>query len=162
MKIILLLYSVFCFQYSFAQKKSAKETILKFAKYKDEKKKLDSLMGFELPSFYDNQRAKIKFYQMILEHSLKTNDLLMQGYCNQSIAKAYRFLGNSAISLNYYQKSINIAEKIGNKTLLAYVKIGMGNVYKDRENWNEALKLYSSALTYAKNQITKDLAGGVI
>ena len=156
MKIILLLCSVFCFQYSFAQKKSAKETILKFSKYKDEKKKLDSLMRFELPSFYDNnQRALIKFNQMILKHSLKTNDLLMQGYFNQEIGTAYRFLGNSALSLSYHQKAINIAEKIGNATLLAFVKIGMGNVYKDRENWNEALKLYSSALTYAKKSNNK-------
>ena len=163
MKIILLLCSVFCFQYSSAQKKSAKETILKFAKYKDEKKKLDSLINFEYPSFYDNnQRARIKFDQMILKHSLKTNDLLMQGYFNQQIGTAFRFLGNSALSLSYHQKAINIAEKIGNTTLLAFVKIGMGNVYKDRENWNEALKLYSAALAYEKNQITKDLAGGVI
>jgi tetratricopeptide (TPR) repeat protein len=149
-KIILLLCLVFCFQYSFSQKKSAKETILKFAKYKNEKKKLDSLMRFELPSFYNNPRAIIKFDQMILKHSLKTNDLLMQGYFNQEIGTAYRFLGNSALSLSYHQKAIDIAEKIGNTTLLAFVKIGMGNVYKDRENWNEALKLYSSALTYAK------------
>ena len=155
MKIILLLCSVFCFQYSFAQKKSAKETILKFAKYKDEKKKLDSLMGFELPSFYDNPRAIIKFGQMILENSLKTNDLLLQGYSNNMIGSGYRFLGNSAISLSYYQKAIDISEKNGNPTLLAFVKIGMGNVYKDRENWNEALKLYSSALTYAKKSNNK-------
>ena len=149
---------VFCLQYSFAQKKSAKETILKFAKYKDEKKKLDSLMGFELPSFYDNPRALIKFHQMILKHSLKTNDLLMQGYFYQEIGTAYRFLGNSALSLSYHQKAINIAEKIGNATLLAFIKIGMGNVYKDRENWNEALKLYSSALTYAKKSNNKQFS----
>jgi tetratricopeptide (TPR) repeat protein len=159
MKIILLLCSVFCFQYSFAQKKSAKETILKFAKYKDEKKKLDSLINFEYPSFYDNnQRARIKFDQMILKHSLKTNDLFMQGYFNQEIGTAYRFLGNSALSLSYHQKAIDIAEKIGNTTLLAFVKIGMGNVYKDRENWNEALKLYSSALTYAKKSNNKQFS----
>ena len=155
-KIILLLCLVFCFQYSFAQMKSAKETILKFAKYKDEKKKLDSLINFKYPSFYDNnQRALIKFNQMILKHSLKTNDLFMQGYFNQEIGTAYRFLGNSALSLSYHQKAINIAEKIGNATLLAFVKINMGNVYKDRENWNEALKLYSSALTYAKKSNNK-------
>ena len=131
--------------------KSAKETILKFAKYKDEKKKLDSLINFEYPSFYDNnQRARIKFKQMILKHSLKTNDLFMQGYFYSEIGVYYRFLGNSAISLSYHQKAIDIAEKNGYATLLALVKINMGNVYKDRENWNEALKLYSSALTYAK------------
>jgi tetratricopeptide (TPR) repeat protein len=156
MKIILLLCSVFCFQYSFAQKKSAKETILKFAKYKNEKKKLDSLIEFKYPSFYDNnQRARIKFDQMILKHSLKTNDLFMQGYFNSEIGTCYRFLGNSAISLKYFRKSINIAEKNGNPTLLALVKIRMGNVYKDRENWNEALKLYSSALLYAKKSTNK-------
>ena len=159
MKIILLLCSVFCFQYSFAQKKSAKETILKFAKYKDEKKKLDSLINFKYPSFYvNNQRAQFKFDQMILKHSLKTNDLFMQGYFNSEIGVYYRFLGNSALSLSYHQKAINIAEKNGNLTLLAFVKIGMGNVYKDRENWNEALKLYSSALTYAKKSNNKQFS----
>ena len=157
-KIILLLCLVFCLQYSFAQKKSAKETILKFAKYKDEKKKLDSLMGFELPSFYDNPRALIKFNQMILKHSLKTNDLFMQGYFYSEIGVYYRFLGNSAISLSYHQKAIDIAEKNGYATLLALVKINMGNVYKDRENWNEALKLYSSALTYAKKSNNKQFS----
>ena len=154
-KIILLLCLFFCFQYSFAQKKSAKETILKFSKYKDEKKKLDSLIDFEYPSFYDNPRALIKFQQIILEHSLKTNDLFMQGYFNSEIGSCYRFLGNSAISLKYFRKAINMAEKNGNPTLLALVKIRMGNVYKDRENWNEALKLYSSALSYAKKSTNK-------
>jgi tetratricopeptide (TPR) repeat protein len=158
MKIILLLCSVFCFQYSFAQKKSAKETILEFAKYKDEKKKLDSLIDFKHPSFYNNPRALIKFHQMILKHSLKTNDLFIQGYFNSEIGSCYRFLGNSAISLKYFRKAINIAEKNGNPTLLALVKIRMGNVYKDRENWNEALKLYSSALTYAKKSNNKQFS----
>jgi tetratricopeptide (TPR) repeat protein len=119
------------------------------------KKKLDSLIDFEYPSFYDNPRALIKFHQIILEHSLKTNDLFMQGYFNSEIGSCYRFLGNSAISLKYFRKAINMAEKNGNTTLLALVKIRMGNVYKDRENWNEALKLYSSALSYSKKSTNK-------
>ena len=140
MKIILLLCSVFCFQYSFAQMKSAKETILKFAKYKDEKKKLDSLLAYNFPpNVSNNPRAIIKFGQMILENSLKTNDLLLQGYSNNMIGTGYRGIGKSAISLSYLQTASDIAEKIGNTIFIANVKNNIGNVYKDRENWNAAL-----------------------
>ena len=155
-KIILLLCLVFCFQYSFAQKKSAKETILKFAKYKDEKKKLDSLLAYNFPpNVSNNPRAIIKFGQMILENSLKTNDLLLQGYSNNMIGSGYRGIGKSAISLSYLQTASDIAEKIGNTNFIANVKNNIGNVYKDRENWNAALKFYSSALSYAKKSNKK-------
>ena len=155
-KIILLLCLVFCFQYSFAQMKSAKEKILKFAKYKDEKKKIDSLLAYNFPpNVSNNPRAIIKFGQMILENSLKTNDLLLQGYSNNMIGSGYRGIGKSAISLSYLQTASDIAEKIGNTIFIANVKNNIGNVYKDRENWNAALKFYSSALSYAKKSNKK-------
>jgi hypothetical protein len=85
-KIIPLLCLFFCVQYSFAQKEATKATLLKFATYKDDVKKIDSLIGYTYPSILINDpNEMIKIGQMILEQSLKGNDFLFQSYSNAII-----------------------------------------------------------------------------
>jgi len=154
--IILLLWFVLCVQNSFAQKETAKATLLKFAAYKDDDKKVDSLIGYIYPkSLINGSEEMIKLGQMILEQSLKGNDFIFQSYSYAIIGNSYRTSGNSSMSLPYNQKSVDLAIKSGNATLIAYSKNQMGHVYKDRENWKEALKLYSSAVYYANKGTNK-------
>ena len=155
-KIIPLLCLFFCVQYSFAQKEATKATLLKFATYKDDVKKIDSLIGYTYPSILINDpNEMIKIGQMILEQSLKGNDFLFQSYSNAIIGIGYRTLGNSSKGLAYFQKSQDLALKSENASLIAYSKNQMGNIYKDRENWMEALKLYSSGFFYANKGSNK-------
>ena len=66
--------------------------------------------------------------------------------------------GNSIKGLEYHQKALEIAEKKGNFSMLAMTKNLMGHVYRDRDDFDKALQLYSSALSDAergKNEMVK-------
>jgi tetratricopeptide (TPR) repeat protein len=154
-KIIPLVCLFFCVQNSFAQKETSKATLLKFAGYKDDDKKVDSLIGFTTNSLTNEPKEMIETGLIMLAQSLKENDFIIHSYSNAIIGNGYRILGNSSKSLPYNQKSVDYALKSGNASLIAYSKNQMGHVYKDRENWKEALKLYSSAVIYAKKGINK-------
>ena len=150
-KIIPLLCLLLCTQFCFAQIDKAVTSILKFSAYKDDNVKVDSLIGYRHPISVTNEPKEIiKLGQILLEQSLKRNDFLLQSYAYAIIGNGFRTLGNSAKSLSYCQKSVDLAVKSGNPSLIAYNKNQMGHVYKDRENWKEALKLYSSAVYYSK------------
>ena len=155
-KIIPLLCLLLCVQYSFAQKDATRENLLKFAAYKDDEKKVDSLIGYSIFwTVINDPKEIIKIGQEVLEESLKGNDFLLQSYSYAMIGNGYRFLGNSSKGLYYNQKAVDLAVKSGNASLIAYSKNQMGHVYKDRENWKEALKLYSSAVSFAKRGSNK-------
>ncbi len=150
-KIIPFLCLLFCVQYAFAQKDATKEAFLKFAAYKDDDKKVDSLLGYDVPTLLINDAEKyIAFGQWMLKQSLKGNDLIFQSYSYETIGNGYRLSGNSSKGLPYLQKASDLAIKSDKASLISYCKNQMGNVYKDRENWTEALKFYSSALSFAK------------
>ncbi len=155
-KIIPLLCLLLCTQFCFAQIDKAVTSILKFSAYKDDNVKVDSLIGYRHPISVRNEpKETIKLGQILLEQSLKRNDYLLQSYAYNMIGNGYRFLGNSAKGLAYFQKSQDLALKSENASLIAYSKNQMGNIYKDRENWMEALKLYSSGFFYANKGSNK-------
>ena len=150
-KIIPLLCLLLCTQFCFAQIDKAARSILKFSAYKDDNVKVDSLIGNKHINLVVNEPKEIiKLGQILLEQSLKRNDYLLQSYAYNMIGNGYRFLGNSSKGLLYNQKSVDLAVKSGNPSLIAYSKNQMGHIYKDREDWKEALKIYSSAVYYSK------------
>ena len=105
-KIIPFLCLLFCVQYAFAQKDATKEAFLKFAAYKDDDKKVDSLLGYDVPTLLINDAEKyIAFGQWMLKQSLKGNDLIFQSYSYETIGNGYRLSGNSSKGLPYLQKA---------------------------------------------------------
>ena len=148
-KIIPLLCLLLCTQWCFAQIDKAAASILKFSAYTDENVKVDSLIDYKLDTFYVNSpNASLALGEIILKQALKSNDIITQSFSNCMIAAAYRSLGKSAKSLYYHQIACDLADKNGNAILLSYCKNSIGNLYKDRENWKEALKFYLSSLKY--------------
>jgi len=157
-KKIPLLCLLLCTQFCFAQIDKTATSILKFSAYKDDNVKVDSLIGYVLPrSVLNEPKEIIKLGQILLEQSLKRDDLLLQSYSNATIGNGYRLLGNSSKSLPYCQKSVDFALKSGNASFIAYSKNQMGHVFKDRENWKEALELYSSAVYFSKRGSNKKI-----
>ena len=150
-KIMPLLCLLLCTQCCFAQIDKAAASILKFSVYTNENIKLDSLTSHNFGKPYsENPMASIELGEVILKQALKSNDVLLQSYANSFIGAQYRVLGNSVKSLYYHQIACDLADKKSNAILIAYCKNRMGHVYKDRENWKEALKLYLSSLKYAE------------
>jgi tetratricopeptide (TPR) repeat protein len=160
-KIIPLLCLLLCAQFCFAQIDKAARSILKFSAYKDDNVKVDSLISNKyVYSVVNEPKQIIKLGQILLEQSLKRNDFLLQSYAYFIIGSGYRFLGNSSKGLLYNQKSVDLAVKSGNPSLIAYSKNAMGHIYKDREDWKEALKIYSSAVYYSKKGNNKKVICG--
>jgi len=150
-KIIPLLCLLLCTQWCFAQIDKAAALIHKFSEYKDENVKVDSLIDYVFDTSYtNNPRASLALGEIILKQALKSNDIITQSFSNCMIAGAYRSLGKSAKSLYYHQIACDLADKKGNSKLLSWCKNSIGNLYKDRENWKEALKLYLSSLKYGE------------
>ena len=77
-------------------------------------------------------------------------------YC--ILGTGYRISGNSIRGLEVQQKALQLAEKANNFSLLAMVKNQMAHTYRDRDDWENAFKIYSNALDDAvkgKNEVIK-------
>jgi len=72
----------------------------------------------------------------------------------------FQGFGNYDEALKYYQKSLAIEEKLGNKKGVALSLWGIGNVYLDKGDYDNALEQYQKALkTFEKIDDIKNVAG---
>ena len=77
-------------------------------------------------------------------------------YC--LLGTGYRISGNPIRSLQIQQKGLLLAEKAHNFSILAMLKNQLAHTYRDREEWGNASKIYSTALDDAikgKNEVIK-------
>jgi tetratricopeptide (TPR) repeat protein len=142
--------TLFCFiasiQTAFAQKLNADSIIQKIAAEKDEDKKVDLIFSFYSPGYDANPSIMMEDGQALLKLSEKNKDILLEASAYCFIGFGYRMAGNFIKGLEYHQKSLALAEQCGNFSILAMAKNQMGHIYRDREEYDEGLKLYSSAL----------------
>jgi tetratricopeptide (TPR) repeat protein len=145
-KIIILFCFLASIQTAFTQKLNADSIIQKIAAEKDEDKKVDLIFSFYSPGFDANPAVMIEEGQALLKQSEKNKDILLEASAYCFIGFGYRLAGNFIKALEYHQKSLALAEEFGNFSILAMAKNQMGHIYRDREEYDEGLKLYSSAL----------------
>jgi tetratricopeptide (TPR) repeat protein len=157
-KIITLFCFIASMQTTFTQKLNADSIIQKIAVEKDEDKKVDLIFSFYSPGYDANPAVMLEEGQALLTQSEKNKDILLEASAYCFIGFGYRLAGNFIKALEYHQKSLALAEQCGNFSILAMAKNQMGHVYRDREEYDEGLKLYSSALSDAergKNNMVK-------
>lgn len=117
---------------------------------------------------YANEEAKaIADYSNALTYYKRADNELGQ-------AKVYNNIGNLYLaidydqSLDYVEKGLNIAERLGNKKLMASANLNIGNVYFRKKNLSLALEYYTKSqkqfqeLDDQTNQIISLLNIGVI
>ena len=62
----------------------------------------------------------------------------------------YRNRGEWGRALEYYDKSLTISEKLGDKQAISSALIGIGSVYQNGGEWGRALEYYEKSLTISE------------
>ena len=94
----------------------------------------------------------------MLKQAQENNDIIKEASAYCFLGTGYRISGNPIRALQVQQKGLQLAEKARNFSILGMVKNQMAHTYRDREEWENAFKIYSDASVDAakgKNEIIK-------
>ena len=157
-KIITIFYFIASMQSTFAQSQSVDSLLQKLAVEKNEDKKVDLIVSiWDSRSSFDPYPL-IQTGQALLKQAEENKDIIKEASAYCFLGTGYRISGNPIRALQVQQKGLQLAEKANNFSILAMVKNQMGHTYRDREEWENAFKIYSDALNDAvkgKNEVIK-------
>ena len=145
-----------CIQFAYSQKLSVDSLLQKLAIEKNEDKKVDLIVKLFLTGLDKDPYLTIQTGQAVLKQGQESNDLIKEASAYCILGTGYRISGNPIRGLQLQQKALKLAEKANNYSLLAMVKNQMGHTYRDREEWDNAFKIYADALNDAdrgKNEV---------
>ena len=157
-KIITLFCFIASIQTVFAQSQSVDSLLQKLVVEKNEDKKVDLIVNiWDSRSSFDPYPL-IQTGQALLKQAEENKDIIKEASAYCFLGTGYRISGNPIRALQVQQKGLQLAEKANNFSILAMVKNQMGHTYRDREEWENAFKIYSDALNDAvkgKNEVIK-------
>ena len=159
MKITLIAVFVCLLTYnSKAQSQSIDSILQKIAVEKDEDKKVDLIIGIWATGLDRDPYLVIKTGHALLKQAQQKNDIIQEASAYCILGTGYRVSGNPIRGLELSQKALILAEKAGNYTILAMTQNQMGHTYRDREEYENAFKIYKAAFedaAKAKNEVIK-------
>jgi tetratricopeptide (TPR) repeat protein len=159
MKNLLFLFCfLICIHPTFPQSQPVDSLLQKLAVEKNEDKKVDLIVDLFLTGLDKDPYLTIQTGQAVLKQAQENNDLIKEASAYCILATGYRISGNPIRGLQLQQKALQLAEKANNFSILAMVKNQMGHTYRDREEWENAFKIYSDALDDAgrgNNEVIK-------
>ena len=88
--------------------------------------------------------------QKLLLIAHKSNDIIAESNAFSMAGQGYRLSGNYIKGLEYHHKAIALAEKSGNLSVLSWAQIEMAHIYKDRQENEKAISLYTAAMGNAR------------
>ena len=142
----------------FPQRQSPDSILQKLAIEKNEDRKVDLIVSIWLTGLDIDPSLLIQTGQALLKQAQENNDIIKESSAYCFLGTGYRISGNPIRGLQVQQKGLQLAEKAGNFSILAMVKNQMAHTYRDRDDWENAFKLYSAALDDAaksKNEVIK-------
>lgn len=100
--------------------------------------------------YLDESVQAINNYQTALSYFQQLKDLASQGKIYSNIGNLYRYTDYD-LSLDYFNKALDIAKKISDEALMAGAYNNMGTVYYHKNSFNQALTYYEkSSVLYSK------------
>ena len=156
--LLFLLCFMLCIHNAFSQSRSLDSILQKLAIEKNEDKKVDLIVSIWATGIDRDPYQLIKTGQVLLTQAQKDNDFLKEASAYCFLGTGYRTSGNPIRALQVQQKGLQLAEKTNNFSVLAMIKNQMAHTYRDREEWENAFKIYSDALNDAvkgKNEVIK-------
>ena len=156
--VLILLYLLLSTQIAFPQSQSLNFKMQKLAIEKNLDKKVDLIISIWETGFDRDPYLLIQTGQAILVQAQKYNDILEEASAYCIIGTGYRLSGNPIRALQIQQKGLQLAEKAGNFSILTMIKNQLGHTYRDREEWENAFEIYTTALNdaaKAKNEVVK-------
>ncbi len=78
-------------------------------------------------------------------------DLVELGRAYNNIGKIYyQHLNDTTLALEYYQKSLEMREKLGNQLGMAIVLANIGNIYRDKNQMEKAFENYTKSINISQ------------
>jgi len=156
--LLFLFFCLLCIHTAFPQSQAVDSLLQKLAVEKNEDKKVDLIVSLFLTGLDKDPHLTIQTGHAVLKQAQENNDLIKEASAYCILATGYRISGNPIRGLQLQQKALQLAEKANNFSVLAMVKNQMAHTYRDREEWENAFKIYSSAQDDAvrgKNEVIK-------
>lgn len=148
-KIITLLCFVVSMQTVFAQGANVDSILQKVAVEKDENKKFDLLVSMVGTEINNDPKWCIETGLKILNQAQIKNDNIGLTVAYSFLGQGYRLLGNPIKALDYHHKAVAAAEKTNNLSALAFAENQTAHIYRDREEYDKAAKIYLSSTAHA-------------
>jgi tetratricopeptide (TPR) repeat protein len=148
-KIIALFCFVAGMQTVFAQKANVDSILQEVAVEKDGDKKFSLFISMVGPEINNNPQWCIETGLKILNQSKSESSAVEKTVAYSFLGQGYRLLGNPIKALDYHHKAIATAEKTNNLSLLAFAENQTGHIYRDREEYDKAAKIYLSSANHA-------------
>ncbi|HEX3168371.1 MAG TPA: tetratricopeptide repeat protein [Chitinophagaceae bacterium] len=156
--LLFLFFCLLCIHTAFPQSQAVDSLLQKLAVEKNEDKKVDLIVSLFLTGLDKDPYLTIQTGHAVLKQAQENNDLIKEASAYCILATGYRISGNPIRGLQLQQKALQLAEKANNFSILAMIKNQMGHTYRDRDEWENAFKMYSSAQDDAvrgKNEVIK-------
>lgn len=157
-KVITLFCFVVSMQNAFAQKPDVESSIKEIAAEKDADKKIQLLADLHTNEFNNSPNLVIEIGLKMLKQSQSGKSIIEESAAYSMLGHGYRLMGNNIKGLDYHHKAIALAEKTGNFSLLAMAENQLAHIYKDRGEYEKAIKIYLSSSSHAekgKNEVVK-------
>ena len=113
---------------------------------KDENKRLELLLSIYSTAVEAYPELILATNEKLFEIAEKNNDIITESVGWSFYGQGYRLSGNYIKGLQYHHRAIALAEKSGNKLLLALAQNQIAHIYKDREEFDKAIRLYKSSM----------------
>ena len=157
-KIIIVLSLFFLATTSDSHGQSLDSIMRNLAVEENEDKKVDLIVSLFVAGMDRDPYLEIQTGQALLLQAQKSNDIIKEASAYCILGTGYRISGSPLRGLQIQQKGLILAEKAGNLSVLAMIKNQIGHTYRDREEWENAFKMYSAAQNDAvkgKNEVIK-------
>ena len=141
-----------------AQMSNVDSILQKIAVEKDEDKKIELLAGLHTNEFNNSPNLVIEIGLKLLKQSQIDKSILEESAAYSMLGHGYRLFGNNIKGLDYLHKAIALAEKTGNFSLLGMAENQLAHIYKDRGEYEKAIKIYLSSSNHAekgKSEVVK-------
>lgn len=112
---------------------------------KDDNLRIELIYALYAATSENDPQISIEREQQVLQAAQQHNDCIAEAMALAATGASYRLMGNTAKGLAYHLKALSIAEHTGNLKLMAYIKVNMGNIYRDRLDFERAVSLYRSS-----------------
>ncbi len=149
-KIVTLFCFITVIQTAYTQKTNVDSILHKVATERDGDKKFDLLISLVGTEINNSPQWCIETGLKILnQQSKRENSSVEMAVAYSFLGQGYRLLGNSIKALDYHHKAIATAEKTNNMSLLAVAENQTAHIYRDREEYDKASKIYLSSTAHA-------------
>ncbi len=145
LKITSLLNSI---DNKYIDKQSYLDEYLNYAKSKNNPFYLSQAYMEIGKSFYDvNPPKTIEYFQKALKEIKKTNESLFEGRIYQNIGATYAsdYFRQYDLALNYYEKALNIYQKLNAEDYIFFIFTNKGLAYSKMNQYDQALYYYQKA-----------------